>query len=153
MKPQYVARLCSSIYLSEASESQRSALTSCGYLFASCSRTLASRFTQVAYTSKGTGLRDSLAKLNRICDRRLLCLRASNCLQYSALHSQRLLARVKHRLKSSLWLIPRRSLSSQHTQVSTSNLLAKQAFAPASTHPILKHVLIAFAPSFGGASC
>jgi hypothetical protein len=36
-------------------------------------------------------------------------------------------------LKSSLWLIPRRSPSSQHTQVSTSNLSTGQAFAPALT--------------------
>ena len=135
MEPQYVAHQSSSNRLFEASESQRQRLASFGYLFACVSRTLAPRFTQVAHTSKGTGLRDCLAKLNRICDRRLICPRASNCLQYSELFWQLPRARVKHRLKSLSWLILRLSPWSQYTQVSTSNLLARQAFAPASTLP------------------
>ena len=138
MKPQNVARQSSSDRGFEASSSQRGPEHPCGYLFATGSHSLSDRFTQVTYTSKGTGVRDFPVDLVRTSDRRQICLRASNWLPYSALYSQRPLAHVKHRLKSSLWLIPRRSLSSQHTQVSTSNLSTGQAFAPAST-PTLTH--------------
>jgi hypothetical protein len=138
MEPQYVAHQSSSNRLFEASESQRLAKEPCGYLFTTGSRSLRNMNTQVTYPSKGTGRRDSLVDLVRNIDRRLRCPRASNCWPYSVLHSQHPLAHAKHRLKSSLWLIPRRSLSSQHTQVSTSNLSTGQAFAPAST-PTLTH--------------
>ncbi len=131
MKPQYVARQSSSNGAFEAFVTQHVAKKGCGYLFARPSRKFTCRFTQVAYTSRGTGLRDTPVDLNRKIDRRLRCPRASNCWLYSALHSLRPLAHVKHRLKSSLWLIPRRSPWSQYTQVSTSNLSARQAFAPA----------------------
>lgn len=133
MIPQYVATQSSCTDLFEASTSQSKAMGACGYLFARCSSNLALRFTQVTYTSRGTGPRDIPVGLFHNNDRRLRCPRASNCWQYLALHSLRPLAHVAHRLKSSLWLIPRRSPSSQHTQVSTSNLAARQAFAPAST--------------------
>lgn len=135
MKPQYVAQRSSSERGVEALASQRAGLDACGYLFATRSRIFGDRFTQVTYTSRGTGLRDCLAKLSSNCDRRLICPRASNCWQCSALYSQRPHVRAKHRLKSSLWLTPRRSRWSQFTQVSTSNLSAGQAFAPASTLP------------------
>jgi len=139
MEPQYVAGRSSSNTTIEASESQRTVKGPCGYLFAPRSRSLQSRFTQVTYTSNGTGRRDSLGDLVRKIDRRLRCPRASNCWPYSVLHSQQPLVRVKHhRLKSSLWLIPRRFLSSQHTQVSTSNLPLGQAFAPAPSLSLAK---------------
>lgn len=133
MKPQYVASQSSCIEPFEASESQPPHLLACGYLFHPRSRKVSSRFPQWTYTSRGTGLQGCLADLNRNCDRRLLCPKASNCSPFLASRSQHPLAHVKHRLKSLSWLIPRRSLSSQHTQVSTSNLLAGQAFAPASS--------------------
>lgn len=133
MIPQHVAGQSSPSLGFEASESQVQAIASCGYLFATACRRLASRFPQRTYTSRGTGLRDCLARLNRNCDRRLICPRASNCWPYLALRSQRPRVRAKHRLKSSSWLTLRRFLSSQHTQVSTSNLSAEQAFAPAPT--------------------
>ena len=138
MEPQYVAGRSSSTRAIEASESQRAMIPACGYLFASRSPKLSSRFTHVTYTSKGTGFRDFPANLPYNCDRRLRCPRASNCWPYSALHSQLPHVRVKHRLKSSLWLTPRRSPSSQHTQVSTSNLPLGQAFAPAPTRPCIR---------------
>ena len=133
MEPQYVAGHSSSNQGNEASESQHAVMPACGYLFSPDWRKLQSRFTQVAYTSRGTGFRDSPVDLTRNCDRRLRCPRASNCSPYSVLRSQHPLARVKHRLKSSLWLIPRRSPLSQYTQVSTSNLPTGQASAPASS--------------------
>ena len=138
MEPQYVAGHSSSTKVIEASESHRAEMPACGYLFAAGSRKLTGRFTQVAYTSRGTGWRDSPVDLTRNCDRRLRCPRASNWLPYSVLHSQHPLAHVKHRLKSSLWLIPRRSPLSQHTQVSTSNLPLEQAFAPAPSYALRK---------------
>ena len=133
MKPQYVAGQSSPKRAFEASESQRGCMAPCGYLFEDSCTNMANRFTQWTYTSRGTGLQGSPVDLNRNCDRRLLCPKASNCLQYSALPSQRPHVHVKHRLKSSSWLIPRQSPLSRHTQVSTSNLPTGQAFAPAST--------------------
>jgi hypothetical protein len=133
MKPQYVARQSSSKDPFEAFVTQHVAKAACGYLFATRWRRFRNRFTHVAYTSRGAGLRDIPVGLNRKFDRRLRCPRASNWLQFSVLHSQRPLAHVKHRLKSSLLLTQHRSLSSHHTQASTSNLLARQAFAPASS--------------------
>jgi hypothetical protein len=138
MKPQYVARQSSSDRGFEASSSQRGPEHPCGYLFATGSHSLSDRFTQVTYTSKGTGVRDFSVDLVRTSDRRQICLRASNWLPYSALYSQRPLAHVKHRLKSSLWLIPRRSPLSQHTQASTSNLSLEQSLAPAPSHSLTK---------------
>lgn len=132
MKPQYVAQRSSSNWAFEASESQRARLAPCGYLFRPRSHKVSGRFTQWTYTSRGTGLQGSPVDLNRNCDRRLLCPKASNCLPYSALFSQRPLAHVKHRLKSLSLLTQRRSQLSRHTQVSTSNLPTRQAFAPAS---------------------
>ncbi len=138
MEPQYVAHRSSSTLGNDALESQNQSIAACGYLFATGWRSLADRCTQVTYTSKGTGRRDSIVDLVRKFDRRLRCPRASNCWQYSVLHSQRPLAHAKHRLKSSLWLIPRRSPLSQHTQASTSNLPLEQAFTPApSLSPII----------------
>ena len=138
MEPQYVAHQSSSNRLFEASESQRLAKEPCGYLFTTGSRSLRNTYTQVTYTSKGTGRRDSLVDLVSNIDRRLRCPRASNCWPYSVLHSQHPLAHAKHRLKSSLWLIPRRSPMSQHTQASTSNLSLEQALAPAPSHSLTK---------------
>lgn len=133
MEPQYVARLSSSKWAFEASESHSAALGRCAYLFQQCLRKMALMSTQVGLTSSGTGLQDFLASPVRKKDRRLRCLRASNCWQFSALHSQRPRVHAKHRLKSLLWLIPRQSLLSRHIQVSTSNLLLEQAFSPAPT--------------------
>jgi len=146
MKPQYVAGHSSSEWTIEASESQTSVIGGRAYLFCSVWPKLAIRFTHVGYTSRRTELRDTLVSLVRNSDRRLRCLRASNCWQYLALRSQRLLAHVKHRLKSLLWLIPRQSQLSRHIQVSTSNLHLGQAFAPAPTPR--QHVHLA-----GGAVC
>ena len=138
MEPQYVARRSSSALRNDALESQNQSIAACGYLFATGCRSLANRSTQVAYISKGTGRWDYLVYLVCKFDRRLRCPRASSCWQCSVLHSQRPLAHAKHRLKSSLWLIPRRSPLSQHTQASTSNLPLEQAFAPAPSHtPII----------------
>ncbi len=139
MKPQYFARQSSSDRGIEAAESQRGSKHPCGYLFATGSHSLVNSITQVTYTSKGTGVRDFPVDLVRKSDRKQICLRQSNWLPYSVLHSQHPLAQKKHRLKSSLWLIPRRSQWSQYTQVSTSNLATRQAFAPAST-PIQTHL-------------
>ncbi len=144
MEPQYVAQRSSSNGVIEASESQRADLRACAYLFETRSHRVGGRFTQWTYTSRGTGLQGSPVDLKRNCDRRLTCPKASNCLPYSALPSQRPLAHVKHRLKSLSLLTQRQSLLSRHTQVSTSNLAAGQAFAPASTQD-LSH-------QFGGAS-
>ncbi len=140
MKPQYVARQSSSNQPFEASESHHLQLAACGYLFGTRSHKLTPRFTQWTYTSRGTGLQGSPVDLNRNCDRRLLCPKASNCLPYSALRSQRPHAQKKHRLKSSSWLIPRQSPLSRHTQVSTSNLPSRQAFAPALTQASLHQI-------------
>lgn len=145
MEPQYVAGQSSSAIAFEASESHPVLLAPCGYLFTRVSRNLCRRFPQRTYTSRGTGLRDCPADLNRNCDRRLRCPRASNCWPYWALHSQHPHAHAKHRLKSSSWLTPRRSPSSRHTQASTSNLPAGQAFAPAPTPNAVSFT--------GGASC
>ena len=138
MEPQYVARHSSSNKQIEASASQRASKPACGYLFAQNSHKLTSRFTQVAYTSRGTGFRDSPVELTRNCDRRLRCPRASNWLPYSVLHSQHPHVHAKHRLKSSLLLIQHRSPLSQHTQVSTSSLPLGQAFAPAPSYALRK---------------
>ena len=144
MKPQYVARQSSSNRAIEASESQRPRLARIAYLFAACSLKLGGRFTQWTYTSRGTGLQGSLADLKRNCDRRLLCLKASSCLPYSALHSQRQHAQKRHRLKSLSLSTQRQFQLSQHTQVNTSNLPTRRAFAPASKQ--------ACAHQIGGAS-
>ena len=141
MEPQYVAHQSSSNRLFEASESQRLAKEPCGYLFTTGSRSLRNTYTQVTYTSKGTGRRDSLVDLVSNIDRRLRCPRASNCWPYSVLHSQHPLAHAKHRLKSSLWLIPRRSPLSQHTQASTSKTCRGQASTPVPTPATLRSVL------------
>jgi len=133
MKPQYVARQSSSKDPFETLVTQHVAKATCGYLFATHWRRIRNRFTQMAYTSRGTGLRDTPVGLNRKFDRRLRCPRASNWLPYSVLHSQRPLAHLKHPLKSLLLLTQHRFLSSQHTQASTSNLPTRQAFAPATS--------------------
>ena len=137
MAPQYVAGRSSSTGAFEASRSQPRRAAACGYLLAPSSPMLRGRHTQVRLTSRGPRHASFGAGTDHNCDRRRRCPRASRSWPCSALHSQRPHAHVKHRSKSLLWLIPHRSLSSQHTQASTSNLvfvdLSRQAFAPVSS--------------------
>lgn len=144
MEPQYVAGQSSSAICFAASRSQAIGFMARRLQRNPLSGMVIHRSNQVTYTSRGADTGDVPTDLPHNCDRRLRCPRASNCWPFSALHSQRPLARAKHRLKSSLWLTPRRSPSSQHIQASTSKLVWGQASAPVPTRPV--------APRTGGAS-
>lgn len=135
MQAQHVAEQSSSTLRFEASRSQPDRLHGCGYLSGPDSPIVHARITQVNLTSRGLISRHCGAGSEHICDRRLRCPRASNCLPYSELLSQHPHAREKHRLKSLSWLTPRRSLSSRHIQASTSKLVWGQASAPVPTPP------------------
>lgn len=92
------------------------------------------RNTHVYLTSESGCVRHFVVPCPTNSNRRLRCLRASNCLQCSASLPPSQHAQADRPKKNTLLLTQSLSRLSQHTQASTSNCLQGQAFAPVLTN-------------------
>lgn len=133
MQPQHLAVNFSCGRNTEALPSQTRRLRQAGYVFSADYLMVRTRNTQVSLTSETGRARQIYKARATYIDRRQKCQRASN--SWQPLVSSPLLlpvhpARPK---KNMLLSSPSPSRSSQHTQVSTSNLASGQAVAPVPT--------------------